>query len=294
MLTNMDKRFRSTMFRERLAKAASMNGMSQSSLSRAVGVDRSTISQLLAGKAARLPNAQVVAECARALGVSADWLLGLTERPERPGDVLNAYMAVTDAARSSADEQINKWHHEAAGYKIRHVPATLPDILKTPDMLAWEYGPQLARTTNQAIGAVDDNLGWFTRRQSDYEIAVPLHELESFARSEGYYRGLPMQTRLDQINHFLDLYEEHFPTLRLFLFDAREIYSAPLSVFGPLLAVVYLGQHYIAFRESSRVQTFTAQFDGLVRQANVDAREIPDKLRALKAEISGRSPIGAI
>ncbi len=293
-MIKVDKRDRSTIFRDRLGKAAMMNGMNQSALSRAVGVDRSTVSQLLAGKNARLPNAQVVAECARALGVSADWLLGLTDRPERPGDVLNAYMAVTDAARSSADEQLNKWHHEAAGYKIRHVPATLPDILKSADMLTWEYGPQLARTTTQAIGAVDDNIGWFKTQNSDYEIAVPLHELESFARAEGYYRGLPIEIRIAQLDHFLSLYETYFPSLRLFLFDARVVYSAPLTVFGPLLAVVYLGQHYIAFRESNRVQTFTAQFDGLVRAAVVDAREIPDKLRALKAEISGRPQISGL
>ena len=31
---------------------------------------------------ARLPNAQLAAECAAALGVSADWLLGLSDRPE--------------------------------------------------------------------------------------------------------------------------------------------------------------------------------------------------------------------
>ncbi len=271
-----------------------MNGVNQSALSRAVGVDRSTVSQLMAGKNARLPNAQVVAECARALGVSADWLLGLTDRPERPGDVINSYMAVTDAERSSADEQLNKWHHEAAGYKIRHVPATLPDILKTADMLTWEYGRQLSRTATQAIRAVDDNLDWFTKQNSDYEIAFPVHELESFARAEGYYRGLPAEIRLAQIDYFLSLYEEHFPSLRLFLFDARQVYSAPISVFGPLLAVVYLGQNYIAFRESSRIKTFTAQFDGLVREAVVDAREIPDKLRVLRAEISGRTRISQI
>jgi transcriptional regulator with XRE-family HTH domain len=293
-MTFIDKRDRSTTFRDRLAQAAMMNGMNQSALSRAVGVDRSTISQLLAGKNARLPNAQVVAECASVLGVSADWLLGLTDRPERPGDVVNTDLAVTDAARSSADEQINMWHHEAAGYKIRHVPATLPDILKTADMLTWEYGPQLARTTNQAIGAVDDNLGWFTTQNSDYEIAVPIHELESFARAEGYYRGFPLAVRLAQLDHFLDLYEAHFPSLRLFLFDARAVYSAPITVFGPLLAVMYLGQHYIAFRESSRIKTFTAQFDGLVRTSVVDARQIPDKLHELKDEISGHMRISTL
>ena len=36
-----------------------------------------------AGACHALPNAHLAAECAQALGVSADWLLGLTERPER-------------------------------------------------------------------------------------------------------------------------------------------------------------------------------------------------------------------
>ena len=81
MITKTDKRDRSTLFRNRLAKAAELKSINQSELARAVGVDRSTISQLLSGRDARLPNAQVVAECASALGVSADWLLGLTDRP---------------------------------------------------------------------------------------------------------------------------------------------------------------------------------------------------------------------
>lgn len=290
-MNKFDKRDRSTLFRQRLTQATVMKAMNQSALAREVGVDRSTISQLLAGKNARLPNAQVVAECARALGVSADWLLGLTERPERPGDVISAYLAVTEAERSSADQQIDAWHREAAGYKIRHVPATLPDILKTADMLTWEYGPQLARTTEQAIGAVDDSLGWFSTQDSDYELAVPIHEIESFARAEGYYRGLSPEIRIHQIDHILDLYEEFYPSLRLFLFDARQVYSAPLTVFGPLLAVVYIGHNYIAFRESNRVRTFTAHFDWLVREAVVNAHELPGKLRDLKAGITAQPQV---
>jgi transcriptional regulator with XRE-family HTH domain len=286
MITKTDKRDRSTLFRNRLAKAAELKSINQSELARAVGVDRSTISQLLSGRDARLPNAQVVAECASALGVSADWLLGLTDRPERPGDVLNATLAVTEAARSSADQQITEWHREAAGYKIRHVPATLPDILKTRDMLRWEYGPQMGRTSDQAIGATDDQLDWFEQRESDYEIAFPLYELESFARAEGYYKNLPVDIRLAQIDHILTIYEAHFPSMRLFLFDARQVFCAPVTVFGPLLAVVYLGQNYIAFRETSRVRIFTQHFDRLVREAVVDARDIPDTLRRLRSEIS--------
>ena len=73
----MDKRDRAQLFRTRLSQAMETAGSNQSALSRAVGVDRSTISQLLA-PGTRLPNAHVVAECAAAVGVSGDWLLGLS------------------------------------------------------------------------------------------------------------------------------------------------------------------------------------------------------------------------
>lgn len=281
----IDKRDRAQVFRERLSHAIGLNNSNQSALARQVGADRSTISQLLAGQSTRLPNAQLVAECAAALGVSTDWLLGLTDRPERPGELLAASLAMTEAARSSADEQIDQWHREAAGYKIRHVPATLPDMIKTNEVLAWEYGPQLGRTAAQAIGAADDRLGWFKGRESDYEVAMPLHELQSFARGEGYYRGLASTLRRQQIDRILELHDEMFPVLRLFLFDARRIYSAPMTVYGPLLAVLYLGQHYVAFREARRVKEFTQHFDWLVREAVVDARAVPDCLRDLRAEI---------
>ena len=80
MIEKIDKRDRAALFRSRLLQGLAERGLSQSELTRSVGVDRSTISQLLGGAGARLPNAQIVAECAAALGVSADWLLGLTDR----------------------------------------------------------------------------------------------------------------------------------------------------------------------------------------------------------------------
>ncbi|WP_425471696.1 hypothetical protein [Rubellimicrobium rubrum] len=64
-------------------------------------------------------------------------------------------MTITEAPRALVDEQIFAWHREAAGYKIRHVPAALPNI---PDMLRWESEPFLGRTTEQAIGASQDRL----------------------------------------------------------------------------------------------------------------------------------------
>ncbi|MAU51859.1 MAG: transcriptional regulator [Roseovarius sp.] len=283
MSENIDKRIRADLFRTRLAEAMRLRATNQSALARTIGVDRSTVSQLLKGAGARLPNAQVVAECARALGVSADWLLGLTARPETAADMLANSLSLTEAPRALVDEQIFAWHKEAAGYKIRHVPAALPDMLKTRAMLAWEYAPSLGRSADQAIGASEDRMAWMRGARSDYEIALPLHEIESFVRGEGYYRDLPADIRREQLEHMIAVTRQLYPRLRLYLFDARRLYSAPVTIFGPLLAVLYIGRNYLVFRDSARVEALTLHFDRLVREAGITARALPDHLAALLA-----------
>ncbi|WP_204115831.1 helix-turn-helix domain-containing protein [Shimia biformata] len=285
MSEKIDKRDRADLFRTRLARAMRDRDSNQSALARAIGVDRSTISQLLKDEGARLPNAHVLGECAFALGVSADWLLGLTDRPERAADVLANSLTLTEAPRALVDEQIFAWHQEAMGYKIRHVPAGLPDMLKTPEMLEWEYSPHLGRTTEQAINASRDRLDWMRASPSDYEIALPMHDLAAFAAAEGYYRGVPIDIRRRQLDHFAEISAEIYPRLRVYLFDARQLYSSPITVFGPLLAVLYLGRNYLAFRDSERVENFTTHFDNLVRQATVTARMLPDHAIALRNQL---------
>ena len=284
----IDKRDRAVLFRNRLAQAMADKTVSQSGLARSVGIDRSTISQLLTGAGARLPNAQVVAECAAALSVSADWLLGLTDRPERLADLMAAAITMTEAPRALIDDAIFGWHREAAGYKIRHVPATLPDMLKTPDLMRWEYAPHLGRTIEQAIGASEDHLHWMRSARSDYEIALPLHELEAFACAEGYYRGLPAALRLEQLDRLGRLYAQLYPSLRVYVFDARQVFSAPVTVFGPLLAALYLGRNYIVFRDTARVDAMAAHFDWLVREATTGARDFPALLARLRTEVAER------
>ena len=278
MSEKTDKRLRADLFRARLGEAMRERNINQSALARRVGVDRSTISQLVKAAGARLPNAQVVAECAAALGVSADWLLGLTDRPETAADILANSLSLTEAPRALVDEQIFQWHKEAAGYKIRHVPAGLPDMLKTRAMMKWEYAPHLGRSTDQVIGAAEDRLEWMRSAQSDYEISLPMYALTSFARGEGYYSGLDPDIRQGQIDYLLEVTQQLYPRLRVYLFDARRVFSAPVTIFGPLLAVIYIGRNYMAFRDTERVQVLTEHFDHLVREAAITARELPEFL----------------
>ena len=285
MLNKMDKRLRADLFRARLTQAMAAKGLTQSALARAVGIDRSTVSQLQEPGSARLPNAQIAAECAVALGVTSDWLLGLSDQPDRLADLMANALTLSEAPRALIDDTIFGWHQEAAGYKIRHVPATLPDMVKTRAMMEWEYAAQLGPDAQEALSASDARLAWMRTARSDYEIALPLHELSAFARAEGYYAGLSADIRRDQMDRILDLADQLYPSMRLYLYDARQIFSAPITVFGPILAVVYLGPTYLAFRDAERVAVLSQQFDGLIRAARVGAREVPDHLRALRDAI---------
>ena len=143
-----------------------------------------------------------------------------------------------------------------------------------------------ANLLDQAIEAAAERLDWMSLTQSDYEMALPVHEVESFARAEGYYSGLSAAIRAAQLDWMIEVYDRLYPGLRIVLYDARTVYSAPLTVFGPKMAVIYLGQHYIAFRDRDRVQTLSRHFDWLVREAVASSRQIPDVLRRLRAQIA--------
>lgn len=164
---------------------------------------------------------------------------------------------------------------------MRHVPATLPDILKTKRMLNWEYAAVRERRLPEAYSAMQDQLEWLSSGVSDYEIALPIHEIEACAAGTSYYKDAGKDVREEQLHFIADQCEQMFPRLRIFLFDAHRVFSSPVTVFGPNLAVVYVGQCYLAFREIERVKSLSSHFDWLVREAVVDARNVPSYIRSL-------------
>ncbi len=285
MPNKVDKRDRAQTFRQRLAEAMARRGQTQSSLARATGVDRSTISALL-GAEIRLPNAHLAADCARELAVSCDWLLGLTDRPDPPDALLASAVMSIPASRALFDETVFGWHQEAAGHKIRHVPATLPDILKTRAVVLWEYRAALGDRAPAAFDHFATQLDLLRQARSDFEIAIPLHEVASFAAASGYWQGIPAETRREQIDHLIALCDELYPALRLYLFDAHRVFSAPATVFGPQLAVIYLGRVYLAFRDPDKVAEVSRHFDWLVREATFSTRDVARHLRELLAAVS--------
>jgi transcriptional regulator with XRE-family HTH domain len=277
----IDKRDRAELFRIRLSQSMAEKSLSQAALARATKADRSTVSALLA-PGTRLPNAQLAADCASTLNVSSDWLLGLSDYKEPAAQLLAGFVRLIEAPRALFDAEMIGWHHAAAGYKIRHVPATLPDMLKTADVVRWEYADHLEEAADQAITAFQSQLDWMKTAKSDYEIAMPIHEVTNFALGVGYWSGLPLQIRRSQMDHLIALCDALYPSLRIYLFDAHRVFSSPVTIFGPSLAAVYLGKHYIVFNDPDRVQSILQHFDGLVRAAPFSARGVRDLLAKLQ------------
>jgi hypothetical protein len=62
-------------------------------------------------------------------------------------------------------------------------------------MLEWEYASVQERRLPEAYSAMRDQLEWLSSGVSDYEIALPIHEIEACAAGTTYYKGVDESTR---------------------------------------------------------------------------------------------------
>jgi transcriptional regulator with XRE-family HTH domain len=272
-------------FRERLGQLLERSGLSQSAYATRVQIDRSTLSQLLSDRNERLPRADNLVSISQVEGVSIDWLLGLSDQGSVTADFLHPSLEFERDASSPADKRLARWHDEAAGYLIRYVPASLPDLLKTDQVVEYEYRESNAFTPEQSIATAHEKLAYLRRPETLMEVCLSRQRLDSFARGEDLWRGLGVQARRVQLRHMIERVEELYPALRWFLYDGRQRFSVPLILFGPRRAVIYVGQMYLVFNSTEHVRVFTQHFDELVKAAVVQPTEMVAVLRKLLAAI---------
>ncbi|MEX0808640.1 MAG: helix-turn-helix transcriptional regulator [Dongiaceae bacterium] len=273
--------------RERLTEVIVRSGLSRSGFAERLGIDRSTLSQVLAGSDDRLPRAETLATIARDRKVSVDWLLGLTQQGGVGTDLLTQPLEMEPGGSSPADARLTRWHNEAAGYKIRYIPSTLPDLFKTEAVIRYEYRTLTEPVSASRIEAATARLEVQRRPESDMEVCSTIQAIEGFARGEGYWSDLPVVQRREQLHHMIALMDELYPTFRWFLYDARDRYSVPITVFGPLRATIYIGQMYMVFNSTEHIRALTAHFDELIRAAKVQPPDVPPFLRRLLDELDG-------
>jgi len=264
-------------FRERLRDVIQRSGLSRTAFAKRVGIDRSTLSQILSEQNDRLPRVETLAAIATATSVSVDWLIGLSEE----GAFGTSVLVVERGASSPSDERLTRWRAEAAGYKIRYVPSTLPDLLRTDAVIDFEYRRSPVASPEQRQATREERLDYERRTETDTEVCSPRQTLESFAAGTGIWSGLSRASRRKQLRQMADLAEELYPTFRWFLFDGLERSSVALTIFGPKRAVLYTGQMYLVFSTTSYIRLFTGHFDELIRHAVIQPNEAPSFLRGL-------------
>lgn len=282
----VSKTQRANLFRERLREAMLDKSLNRTTLAERTGVDRSTVSQLLSEHQVRLPSGHVVAELASALNVSADWLLGLTTSTLAPGEILRESLEVAPASPDGADALIVRWLQESAGAKVRNVPATLPEFMKTETVMELEYTSYAGKSPAQAIASKATRLDLNRLTGTDHELAMPQQRLVDFAHRCGIWSALSQQQVHTQLLRMADLCEELYPSTRLHLYDLRRRFSAPVTVFGQRRAVIYIGSAYFVFITREHVETLMRHFDQLVRDASVLSHDTARWLRQLADGVS--------
>jgi len=273
---------RVSLFQDRLQQVINESGLNRSAFAASIKVDRSALSQLLTADNIRLPRADTVASIAEVYQVSIDWLLGLTQEGPMGTNILPEALQV-DAYSTSILEKNLEWHREACGYKIRYVPTTLPDLLKTEAVAEYEFNRYGAGKIDQSVR--DNQLLLLQQRHpgSELETCMPLQHLESFAAGQGIWQGLERAARQRQLERMIELNEELYPGFRWYLFDAKQSYSSSFTIFGPLRATLFLGHLYVIVNSINHIRKLTARFDDLIRIATVHPHEIQDYLRQLLA-----------
>ncbi len=264
------------------------SGLSRGAFAQAVGMDRSTLSQLLSPTNDRLPRVETLAAIAAARQVSVDWLLGLSQEGHLGADIMPQGPSIERGTAMMTAERLRAWHTEAIGYKIRYVPSTLPDLLKTKEVIDYELEFFAGTSPAEGLQTAVDRLAYQRRPETDMEACNSLQMIEGFAGGEGIWHGLAARVRADQLTAMADLAEELYPTFRWFLFDGLERYSVPVTIFGPQRAAIYVGQMFFVFHSIEHIRALTEHFDSLIRCALIQPPDVPGFLRGL-AERARRS-----
>ena len=273
-------------FRERLQQVIARSDLKPSNFARSLGIDRSTLSQLLAPTNVRLPRAETLAAIATQHGASVDWLLGLTSE-ERAGAEVVETVFLEGQADSPVDVRFLRWYAEAetAGYRIRSVPRSFPDFLKHEAVIAHEYGDRTETDVRVSVSWARERLERMRGSELNHESCMPLQALYSFARGEGQWHELDADVRRAQLLDIAAICLDLYPSLTFYLYDHRRTFSAPFSVFGPKRATVYVGSLFFMFTASEHVKALNRRFDDLIRAAVVQPPEAPTMFAKLADEV---------
>ena len=271
----MDRRDLAGRFRERVALLIESRPGGLSRFARETGVDRSALSQLMDGRGDRLPRAETLYAIAESCGVTTDWLLSLSNA-RSGGHQVAPNLEFEQALDPGGFAPSERWRAEARGYKLRYIPSHMPHLLslsaidRPRALAAPETG--MAHPGPEAEARLHDTDAWIA--DMDVEICMAIQTIEDLARGGRIWSSVPAEDRRQQLTHIRRMLDRHYPALRLHLYDERQVSPAPYTVFGPVRAVIYLGQSYLVITAAEQVRAIARHFDSIVRGCVSDLDEV--------------------
>lgn len=265
-------------FQKRLQTLLQRSGLNKAQFAESVGVNRSALAQLMSDQLLRLPRAETLCSIASTYNVSIDWLLGLSQ-DEHISSAVSSAMEIEQVINGQ-HTKLGQWHRDAIGYKIRYAPANLPDSLMIEAVIDYE---RQSTQVPLAVRKLETNsqLAYNRIDESEMEVCLPLQRLKMLAQGVGIWEKLPKHLRHQQLEHMQCLLDDLYPTYRLFLYDRRKIFSAPLTVFGSQRAVIYVGDMYVVINTLEEIRALTQHFDRLIRNAEVNPHESAGFIQSL-------------
>lgn len=283
----MDKKKCGKAFQQRLRTALEQTGDTVSGFCREHDLDRPTITQLLLAKDYRMPRGDTLAALATALNVSADWLLGLSEDPQKGIELVDAAINIGIERAVPSSLSIADWHRQVPDSKIRCVsPLGIPDQLKTDDTLLYEYLP-IYGTEKKVRAFIEsaDRRVITERRRKDYEVCISQQRLHDFAHGAWLWGSMPARQRRKQLEYMADEADALYPHFRLHVFDEMQMLSNSFYVFGSKAAMWVTDTGKLVFNRATHIDYFNNMFDSYIRHTVVHPHEAAAYIRKLAESV---------
>ncbi len=281
--TMVDKETILAVFRDRLIDVIEHAGTTRGALAERAGVDRSTLTQLLSPRNQRLPRLDTVVALAQDQDVSIDWLVGLSNEGPMQARMIDTEFALSEHVQD--DGRLLSWFVETTGHKVRHVPSTIPDLVKSEAVIRFESARRddAAVDTEAQVEASVERRALMRSPATEIEVCSPIQAITAIVNGEGVWSRLSLQDRREQLDQIAELTAELYPRFRWFLFDGSKRYAAPVTIFGPHRAALYLGPNYLVLTSAEHIRLLIHDFDELIRAATVQPPDVSRYLGRLRA-----------
>jgi hypothetical protein len=190
-------------------------------------------------------------------------------------------MQIEPYRNTPAHDAFLGWFKAAQGCRICTVPIGMPDLLKVDDVLRLEYAAAFETGAMTPSDAVRRRLEMVRQPHQQLEIATSKDSFAHFASGIGLWSRLSAAIRREQIKHMIALADELYPSLRVYLYEPGQAYSAPFTIFAAQRVAIFLGSSYLVLNAAEHILLFASRFDDLIRAAVVQPHQFTSYLREL-------------